>query len=271
MTVRLIRSKDEINRIPTYIENLDKYIQGGIPEGHIVLMSGTPGAMKSSVCFNILYHEALQGKVGLYVSLEQSVASIISHIVNMDYDLSKVDLVIIEDLAKIDEAIAHINASKKGAVIFADVGAIRKQVKGMDLGPSGDWLNVLKNIVKKIKSKTHLHHFTLDSLSALYVLSKFEHPRTSLFHIYEFLRDNELTSFLISEMPLDKSKYGDFEVEDYLADTVILLELAERQRKVTRELTVVKMRSTNCTIDVWTLEYKNRKFQVLYGGQPPLL
>ncbi|NOZ80612.1 MAG: hypothetical protein GXP63_02970 [DPANN group archaeon] len=258
-----------IERVPTYVESLDANLQGGIPKGNITLISGSAGTMKSSLCFNILYNESLAGKNSLYISLEQSSRSLLAHINNLGYDLSKVNIVLINDIAKLTQKMSEMKQS--GNLVIADVAAIRKQVKGMEMGPSADWLNVIKNIISRMKEANTLDHFVLDSMSALYVLTHFEHPRAALFHIFEFLRDSGITSFLISEMPLDRSKYSQFEVEDYLADGIILLELTERQRKVTRELSVVKMRATNCNNDVWTLEFKNGKFKVLYGGQPPLL
>ncbi|MBN1156358.1 hypothetical protein JXA85_01985 [Candidatus Woesearchaeota archaeon] len=269
--------KYEIKRIKTYIEGLDENMQGGIPDGHIVLVRGSAGTMKSSLCFNILYNECISGKNGLYISLEQSTKSILKHIVNMRFDMGKVNLVEITDIAKLSAQLTDVKKSNKGNLVMCDIGAIRKQVKGMELGPSADWLNTIKNIVKKMKESGELALFVLDSLSALYVLSKFDNPRASLFHIFEYLRDLEVTTLIISETRPkradagDSVSHGQFDVEDFLADGIILLELAERQRKVTRELSVVKMRATNTNIDVWTLEFKNGKFKVLYGGQPPLL
>jgi circadian clock protein KaiC len=113
--------------------------------------------------------------------------------------------------------------------------------------------------------------FVLDSLSALYVLSKFENPRIELFYIFEFLRDMGVTSFLISEMPLDGSKYSEYGVEDFLADGIIYIRLSQFRRTVVREVSVVKLRSTAINVDVFSLEFKNGKFYALYGGQNPLL
>ena len=126
-------------------------------------------------------------------------------------------------------------------------------------------------IIKKISTSSKCDLFVLDSLSALYVLSSFDKPRTKIFHIFEFLRDLGLTSFLVSEMPIDQSKYSEYEVEDFLADGIIYLQLTKRYRKVTREISVVKMRATECNNDVFTLEYKNKKFQATFGGRTPLV
>jgi len=80
-----------------------------------------------------------------------------------------------------------------------------------------------------------------------------------------------VTSYLISEMPLKKDRYGDYEIEEFLADAVIKIDLVGRQRKVTREINIVKMRSTNCTNDIFSLEFEKGKFKALYGGQTPLI
>jgi KaiC/GvpD/RAD55 family RecA-like ATPase len=105
----------------------------------------------------------------------------------------------------------------------------------------------------------------------LYVLSNFEEPRTRLFYIYEFLRELGMTSMLVSEMPADMSRYCEYGVEDFLADAVIVLKMVERHRKVTRELNIAKMRATDCNSDIFSLEFKNGKFKVMYGGQTPLI
>ena len=48
-----------IEKIKTYIEGLDQRLEGGIPPGHIVLVCGTSGSMKSSLTFNIGYNFVL--------------------------------------------------------------------------------------------------------------------------------------------------------------------------------------------------------------------
>lgn len=267
---KVINDKKQIKRIKTYIYGLDDQIEGGIPEGHITLVCGISGTMKSSLCFNILYNEVLGGKNALYISLEQSSTSLLNHLVNMEFDLKKINLVIISDISKINEELAKIK-SGKGALVMTDIGAIRKEIKMTKIGPSGDWLNVMKNVAKKMTQKPGCDLFVLDSLSALYVLTSFEHPRAELFYLFEFLRDLSITTFLVSEMPLDRNKYGDFEIEDFLADGVIKLDLVQRQRKITREISIVKMRATDCNIDVFSLEFEGGKFKALYGGKPALI
>jgi len=270
MEQNMLMNKRDIKRIKTHIEGFDENMEGGIPEDHIVLLSGTSGTMKSSVAFNILYNEALRGEIGMYITLEQSSLSLLKHLVNLEFDLSKINLVVLSDISGLDDAIKKLK-SKKGGLLMADVGAIRKKVKDTRFSSGSDWLNAIKNLSKRVKDEANCKLFVLDSLSALYVLSQFEEPRSKLFFIFEFLRDLNLTSFLISEIFTNKGMFTEFGVEEYLADGIIHLQLTERYRKVIREIQLVKMRATECNNDIFTLEYKNKKFQALYGGKTPVI
>jgi KaiC/GvpD/RAD55 family RecA-like ATPase len=270
---RIITKQGEIKRIPLYIQGLDEVMEGGIPEGYITLICGAAGTMKSSVCFNTLYNEALKGKTAVYFTLEQSYPSLLNHVINMGYDLTKVNILLINDLSNIGANIAQLKNSKKGTLIFADLGCIRKEIKDAKIATSQNagWLNVIKNLIKKVKTDLGVDMVVIDSLSALYVLSKFENPRIELFYVFEFLREMQVTSYLISEMPLDGSRYSEYGVEDFLCDGIIYIRLSQFRRNVVREVSIVKMRSTSVKTDIFSLEFKNGKFYALYGGQNPLL
>ncbi len=261
-----------MKRVKTHIEGYDQHLVGGIPAGHVVLVCGTAGTMKSSLIFNVFYNEVLANKsTAVYLTLEQSSASLISHMSTMGYDLGKIEIDVLDDISKLGKTLVKAKAAKDGILVLIDVGAVRKQLKAVTESPSGDWINVIKNILKKFKTEAQIDLFCLDSLSALYVLSDMKNPRAELFHIFEFLRDSEVTSYLISEMPLDRKKYSEYEIEDYLADGVIVLELKARQRRVMREISTVKMRSTDANTDIFTLEFEKGKFKALQGGQTPLV
>ena len=271
MGIPLISDKSEIKRIKTYIEGLDEVMQGGIPRGNVVLVSGVSGTMKSSVAFSTLFYNALEKKNCIYLSLEQSYVSLLNHMVNLDFDLSRINLIIATDLSKLEARAEEAKSSTKGNLIIIDLAALRKEVRDTKMGERGNWLNVIKNVIKKLKLHIELDLFVLDSMSALYVLSDFENPRVDLFHLFEYFRDQAITSLLISEMPLDRSKYGEFEIEDFLSDGILFLDRTEKYRKVVRSIAIIKMRATKCDLDVYTLEFEGGRFKALYGGQPPLV
>ncbi|MEC7097152.1 MAG: ATPase domain-containing protein, partial [Candidatus Thermoplasmatota archaeon] len=77
-------SMSGLERIPTHIEGLDENMQGGIPQGHICLVAGASGAMKSSLTFSMLYNAVLYGETsGIYITLEQGKESLRAHMSNM--------------------------------------------------------------------------------------------------------------------------------------------------------------------------------------------
>jgi KaiC/GvpD/RAD55 family RecA-like ATPase len=267
----IVSKKEDIKRVPLYVQGLDENLQGGVPQGHIVLVSGSAGTMKSSLSFNVLYNEALKGEICVYCSLEQSYKSIIKQTVNLNFDLSKINFIVVSELSQLKSSLAKMKSSGKGGLVIVDVGCIRKEIKDVKTEDNKSWMNVIKNVVKKVKMESGCSLFCLDSLSALYVLSRFENPRIELFYLFEFLRDLGVTSYLISECNTAEGKFSEYEIEEFLCDGIVHLRLTAFRRKIVREIRVVKMRSTNCTHDIYSLEYKENKFRALYGGQNPLL
>lgn len=258
-----------IRRIPLCISGLDERIEGGVPKGSVVLVSGISGTMKSSLCFNAIFNEAAKGKNALYVTLEQNPCSLLTHLKSLGFDFRKVNVLGVTDFADLNSKLSSLK-QKGGNIIIADISSLIKSRKAADEDTNSSLFSTIKQFVTRLKGR-NCELFVLDSLSALYLLSKFENPRRDLFYFFEFLRDSGVTSFLISEMPLKRDRYGDYEIEEFLSDGVIKLDLVERQRKVTREICVIKMRSTRCSNDVFSLEFDKGRFFALYGGQPPLL
>src|SRR5438876_10221200 len=75
------------DKIPTYVVGLDDRLSGGIPRGHIVLVAGPPGSLKSSFVYRILFYEAKEhGASGLYLSMEESRASLVAQMTSFGMD-----------------------------------------------------------------------------------------------------------------------------------------------------------------------------------------
>ena len=80
-----------IQRIPSYIRQLDVILGGGFPKGSKVLLSGAPGTMKTSLAYSLLYNNAFADELfdqepvhGTYISIEQDPVSILKHTHNME-------------------------------------------------------------------------------------------------------------------------------------------------------------------------------------------
>src|SRR2546427_7835056 len=70
--------------IKTHIRGFDEdVLRGGIPQGHVVLVRGASGTMKSSLAYYVLYHNAVAGSPRLYVTLEQTAAALLEHVAGL--------------------------------------------------------------------------------------------------------------------------------------------------------------------------------------------
>src|SRR3989304_4529065 len=110
------RSMEDL--IPTRIDGLDQVLGGGIPRGHMVLVAGPPGTMKSTLGYTAMYNNAVHGQKGLYISLEQ-------------------------DGEHFRRSMAKLGMEDNGdnRVYILDLGTIRRELAGR--GAKKDWSRML--------------------------------------------------------------------------------------------------------------------------------
>ena len=132
-------------------------------------------------------------------------------------------------------------------LVVIDLARVRKDARMDDKSKSKriDWLHSILTALQSYKKMFGCEVLTLDSLAALYALSTFENPRGELFYFFEQLRDLDITSFLISEMPTDREVFGLYGVEDFLADGIIHLNVEKHEHTANLYVSVNKMRKTN--------------------------
>lgn len=219
----------------TYIKGFDKELGGGIPEGHILLVAGTPGTMKSSISYYFLYHNVLNENArGLYLSLEQSKKSLNFQISRMNLSKDVGNKLQIVDLSRVRQAAADFK--------------------------SKNWLNIIKKQLELLHKKYQFNLLVIDSLPILEILSLIDEKRTKLFQFFEWLRKLNLTTFIINEVSPDPNILRD---EDFLADGIIHLSL-ERVGDIDifRRIRCIKLRGMNHNTGIFTLEYKNNIFKI---------
>ena len=226
-------------RIKTYIEGYDRALEGGVPKGQVVLMSGTPGTMKSSLTYYILYNQAKEERATcVYVTLEQSRASLLRQMEKMGMDTEDV----------------------KHSLHILDLGLIRKNLKHMTGGDS--WMQVFKGYITSLKNDLNFDIIAIDSLGVLETISEMDNRRTDMFYLFEWLRDLGATVFLISEVSPDNLFTGTYD-EGYLADAIITLKLQMvREVETQRRIRCIKMRETNQDASSFSLLFNGGRFQV---------
>ncbi|WP_455392423.1 RAD55 family ATPase [[Eubacterium] cellulosolvens] len=249
------------------IEGLDKIFTGDIPKGSIVIITGTAGSLKSAFVYNLLSHYLKDNKneKGLYVTLEESRKS---HMENMrSLGISIVKRLKISDLASFRAHISFEDMDYLDLIKQRAQGAIGPGVdtktmtagKIMNNSESSKSASLTEN--KKI-AKLPISCFALDSLNALYSLIGLEKHkmRNKLLEFFTFLRQNNLTSFIVLEMP-QSELYSD---EFFLADGVIEFGITKAsQDTLKRYIQVKKMRSTKHSLDPFLLEVGKNGLKVV--------
>lgn len=231
------------SRIATRVAGLDERLDGGIPRGHIVLVAGPPGSLKSTFAYRVLYYEAREhGASGLYLSMEQSRASLIAQMSSLG-----------------------MNPEHVKNVHIIDVRSLRREIE--DLREQPRWLLGLRRQLGRYKEETGFDLLAVDSLDALYALTPMENPRNEVFHFFEELRELNATTLLVSEMGRDSVKMAHYGVEEFLADTIVHLRLREidigMSTSVRRYIGVVKMRGVDHDLDYFPLLVEGGNFEIV--------
>ncbi len=223
-------------RVKTHILDLDEQIGGGIPRGHVVLVSGLPGTMKSSIAYNVLYFNARElGTRGLYVSLEQGRDSIVEQMAGLGMNHGEV-----EELVNI-----------------VDLGYLRMNTEQGKM--SHDWMEVFRLYVQNLRNATKYELLVVDSLPVLEILSKPDDRRVRLFELFGWLRELGITTFIISE---SASRDDVVHEEDFLADGIIKLKKDVVGTDVQRQIIIDKLRGSKHSMGVFALLHDGENFRV---------
>ncbi|MBI4344381.1 MAG: AAA family ATPase [Euryarchaeota archaeon] len=228
----------EIGRVKTYIGGMDKHLEGGVPEGSVVLICGTPGTMKSSLAYSILYNNAKEGRKGIYITLEQ-------------------------DSASLTKQMEKLHMGPHDGLTLVDFDALGWRMK--DARYEANWVERMKDYIEEMAKKEEYKLLALDSLNALYSLTTVQNPRRELYYLFKALQDTGMTSFLISEIALGTKYFGHFGVEEFLADGIIHLDFQKKGdilSSLERYIGIIKMRATNHETMYYPLLYLEDGFRV---------
>ena len=234
----------ETKKISTYIEGLDEILGGGLPAGHVVLLSGLPGTMKSTLSYSILHSSARKRSAKcLYVSLEQTRKSLEDQMAAMGFDVEAV----------------------RGDVHILDVGTIQKEIGRSATKP---WMEFLRRTLTTRRDIDGVDLVVIDPLEALEVLAKFADRRTDLFQFFEWLRDLGSTTIVLAEAASDAPFLG-LEApqprrdEAFLADGILELKMHPiSDVEVQRRIRVAKMRGSHHKTGFSAFVFEDGRFQV---------
>ena len=204
-------------RIKTGVPGLDEMLQGGLPEGHIVLLMGSFGTGKTTMALQFLMEGLKDGENCIFISLEEDKDSVMKNSDAFGWDLS-------EPIAKKKLGLFKLEPSDAKTTITRIKSELPKFVKSFGA----------KRVV-------------IDSVSLLNMMFPNDSERrANLFNLCQLLRSTGATSILTAEVKDENPRSSRDGLAEYTADGVLLLQSDEKSDSGEVQLTlrILKMRRT---------------------------
>ncbi len=220
-----------IEKIKTGIDGLDEMLDGGIPKGYTIFLSGVAGSGKTTFSLQFLSYGARQNEPGLYITLEESADQIIN-----DYEV-------------FDPDIRNIINSGKLKIIEI---------------PISDF-ETFKDTISNEIIAGGIKRLVLDSISYLQILFTDNLSfRKAIIELSNLLKRSGVTSILIGEMQSGSNSFSVSGVEEFAADGVIVLYSVQKEESFIRAIRVAKMRGTKILTKMCPYEFVEGKGIVVY-------
>jgi len=229
------RPSNSLPRCATGIEGLDNILEGGIPLGNLVLVSGSVGTGKTTLCLEFLVRGAERGEPSLFISVTESSGKLIQNL--STFDFFRPELV------------------AGGSLVFVDLPVIYRKLGLEHDELSPEEVDILLRTIEGLVRSLGVRRLVLDSLTSLcYRIRGDEQIRDFLLRLGGMLNEVGCTSLLVSEIGPQAGRYSAHGVEEAIVDGVILLWNNRRMGDILRVLQIVKMRGTSHSRTQYVIE-----------------
>jgi KaiC/GvpD/RAD55 family RecA-like ATPase len=236
-------------RISTGVLGLDEIIEGGLIEGRVIVVSGAPGAGKTTLGVQFLRDGAKRGENGIYLSILED------------------PRVVVKDQSAYDPDITHLYKEKK--LLFIDAGPLTIG-ELMDMGKEEETdeasqpvspTYMLKRVAPLI-DKFDVKRLVIDSALSLRFDYDENVARKEINRFIRTLKSLNCSTILLSELT-DPNAYA---IEHFASHGVIFMHHFMHNRNMVRAVQVIKMRGTKHDNQLHPLEFSSNGLIVHQGG-----
>jgi KaiC/GvpD/RAD55 family RecA-like ATPase len=204
-----------MERVKTGVEGLDELIDGGVIKGEVLLLAGSTGSGKTILSTQFIYNGAsIYTEKGVYATFEEDETSLKRNMAKLGMDLEKLE----------NEGKARV------------VGLQAMKEAGLNAN-----LDYILRIVKELGAE----RLVIDSLTAFLTGTgeKFEY-RTLMHLFYKILKKMGCTTIMTCSIPSGSETLG-LGIEEFIADSVIVLENVIVDSELKTRFLIRKMRGTS--------------------------
>ncbi len=221
-----IIDKEENPRVKTGIKGLDTLLDGGIPKGNIISLSGTSGSGKTIFSLQYLCKGIVENNEnGVFISLEEEPDRLIQTCESFGWDAGKL--------------------IKENKLIITKTPLYK--------------FNVLKDIIRENVERIKAKRLVIDPGAMIDLF--FERPievRKAIVELGLMLKKLNCTCLITNE----QNKYLPNRT-DYSSDGIIFLYYTKVMNQFMRMIAVVKMRGTKHSNKIHPLEFSNNGIEVM--------
>ncbi len=219
----------------TGIDGLDNILNGGIPRGNTVLITGSCGTGKTTMSLEYLVHGASNDEPSLFISVTEDTSKLLNNMIPYEF----FDNTLIEN----------------GKLVLIDMPVMYKRL-GLDKSEfTTEDIDVIVQAIGDIVKELGIKRLVIDSITNVcFQLKTNEKIRDFILQLGKVLSGLGCTSLLVSEISPAEQRYSLYGVEEAIADGIILMSNLERRGDLLRTLQVVKMRGTTHSRSKYVLD-----------------
>lgn len=222
MTTSTDRDELPLEKLPTGIGGFDFLCEGGLPLNRLALVAGAAGSGKTVLALQFLAAGAMAGSPGVFVTFEERPASLRRNLRSLGWEID--------------------GWERDGLLTFVDASP------APELAPVSTGEYDLSGLIARIRhaiQRTGATRVALDSLGAS--LHQFLDPsgvRGEIFRLADELDRMGVTTILTSERSDDFAAAGIQNLEEFVADTVVVLRNSLEDERRRRTIEVLKCRGS---------------------------